>query len=222
MNSAPAPSVTRVIPATMRHDGSMRKEVKIRPGFRSEELHETGTYKSTGTKVKEQRDIYRNYIPGMPTQEEVKKPTRAEKRKAKKAAAKQNDSGDAEVIDLTGDVSSLSLLDSGSKQAPHKATSTAGRSGGVNKPTDSASKPESKAAPAPVPAATPAVPIEEMDPAKLHRKLKKKLRQIHELRQSIESGQRAATAEEGTKLAQEPALAAEIAQLETTHPNLRE
>lgn len=45
-------SEPRVIAASRRKDGTVRKEVKIRPGFRSEELGDITVYKNRNVQVR--------------------------------------------------------------------------------------------------------------------------------------------------------------------------
>jgi hypothetical protein len=57
--AAPGESGERVIAATRRADGSLRKPVRIRQGFKSEELGETGVFKSRAALVGPREPIFR-------------------------------------------------------------------------------------------------------------------------------------------------------------------
>lgn len=132
MNKNSAPQSNRVIAASKRPDGTVRKEIRIRDGFRSEELGDVRVYKSLGVLVsgradqrmkrdrpglgKEQERRKNAGIPGAPppsdsieTKDKMP-PTKSARRRRNRHGKKQTESNqDAEEEDKQGDDSNAAL-----------------------------------------------------------------------------------------------------------------
>mmetsp|Transcript_2405 Transcript_2405/g.7211 ORF Transcript_2405/g.7211 Transcript_2405/m.7211 type:complete len:193 (-) Transcript_2405:125-703(-) len=168
----------RIIPGSRRPDGTLRKEIRVRPGYVP--LEEQAVYVSRGAKF---RDTSKMHIPGMDPQAlaaakaanaaslKSKSAKKNEKRKEKRTAAREPGAASATGTDsATAAARSLEQLDLGS--------------GG------------SKAAAAPPPAAAQDPAAEA---AKQARALKKKLRQCEVLKREDDEGKEL-TPEERRKL----------------------
>jgi partner of Y14 and mago len=164
------PTGHSIIPSSLRPDGSTRKEIKVRPGYRPPEDQE----KYRNRNVEARTNIGKGGIPGAeeaatsvkPVDEKNKNAKRREaarKKAAANAAAGENQTPDAGVKDLANGLKETQLEPSETdklKQGWRDPTKLA-----TNKDADEAAEKEKKA-----------------------RNLKKKLRQARELKEKKEGG----------------------------------
>lgn len=92
LSAAAAPEQVRIIAGTRRKDGTVRKDVQVRAGFKSEEL-DINTYKSSKAIAYQKRRVeLKTYIPGAPDLTRAlreKQQTAGQKRAEKRRAARE-------------------------------------------------------------------------------------------------------------------------------------
>lgn len=175
----------RHIPSSIRPDGSKRKEIKIRPGYKPPE--DVEVYKNRTAEAWKTRGA--GGVPGAAPVETDKTPNgditkasnkNAKRREARKKAKAASGGGSAEA-DSEGEAEDEAKSSKSSSTGPPSLKAPASKANVTSSPSSSTSTPTT------APESTPSDPLAEKE--KQARALRKKLRQARELRERKDNGQ---------------------------------
>jgi len=206
----------RVVPATVRPDGTLRKELKVRPGYTPPE--DIGRYKTTKAKALDSRPS----IPGLVSKPSIS-PSISKSSSSKKTSKKSKgviigsvapsgivikskiDTGSQNATPAMETQDKKSILNSNqrknSKEIPKSSlNSTKSLDMGTNIPSTTNTT-------------TTTTSSDAVDPSKKLKALQKKLRQIEQIEEKLKGGE-SILPEQQEKLSKRPNLEKEIKELE--------